>query len=653
MKHEPVAITEYVKKLGYEDSGKIANRIKGILDDKENFKDYLFKEERDYSTRPEKARINHDGKILVANLAVLTQFQLLFGRAERKEDCGGKKEKSTVYPPYRYLKKDINKSDFTTKVLQFSKKHNLSIRRANESIKNLSIFANSILTKNNFDITQESLRDLMDENRTSSELLDLGNSFELGAWNELLALQEKLDSGDVNSDLHLEIAEKLLDINEVDQAIESLNEAVKLDPENGIAWAIYAKTLLPILISHREELHTSYARIEFSNSIANPITSEEHWLNERIEESSRNLHTVRESFIEASINALTFWPHWENVPHRGDIKGKKNYQPNLNLSFKTAVNLKRADIFCVLINTINVDDFKNNHEQIIEIIRSYQMWSPELYPLTNIHNPSFDFEVKILEVLSWISKQDIERAIITLVKEWNNNEFGASKNLDLLKSSGIKKLFWNYLGKSKFSDLYSVLEEFVANRRKHEKLETICELELFEIKETFSSATKKFKQIDFGIFTNMLRQHQNMELNADIEREHQEMAIETLHAVKNAASQISGWENYLSSSLWERYPFSSTELPLNLLILTFIAPLIELANGRVTAINIMVLDGYAKNSIALKNVISFIDSYVVNVNELLKLIPEEALDQKQKATLMAVIGAITDIQEEILQDETE
>ena len=162
-----------------------------------------------------------------------------------------------------------------------------------------------------------------------------------------------------------------------------------------------------------------------------------------------------------------------------------------------------------------------------------------------------------------------------------------------------------------------------------------------EVRKIFSPVAQKFKKLESRIFHNTLSQ-----------QEGQKLAQETLHAVENSVPLISGWEGYLSSSLWRGNPFSA-ELPLSLLVFTFIASVIELAKGKVTAINITTLDGYAKNSSALKNIIHFIDSKVVSVNELLKLITEENLDHQQKTILMTVIDAITDAQEEILEYEAD
>jgi len=638
MKSEPIAITEYVEKLGYKDHKAIANKVRDILKHKESFKGYLTPPATDFSQRAEKALINHDGKTLVANLAVLTQFQSLFGRADKE---------SKNYPPYQYLKKHIDRDDFNIKILKNSKSLKLSIFRSNKSLKDLNLFSKSILTRNSFDITKDSLTELMKENNSPVEPLDLVNSFELGAWNELLELQEELDSEGENSELHQKIAEKSLDINEFDSAIDSLNNAIALDPENGIAWAIYAKVLLPILKAHYKKHYNVLARTEFNGFIDHPITSEESWLNERIEETQDDFHTTHKTFIDASINALIFWPHWKETPHKD---GEKNYKPNLNLTTTTDIDLRRDDLFFALINNLDFSDFDRNRNQITEIIRSYQMWNQELYPLTNAHCQSFDFKVNILIVLSWISKQDIELAMSRLVKQWSNESYLAFENLKLLKSPNVETLFWNYLGKEEFLNTYELLENFIANNKEQEKLETICQLELNNIKNKFTSLAKKSKQLGEREFTNMLRQHNHM--NIDIERERLMLAKEIRNAVEDSAISISGWESYLNNSLWKKHPLSN-ELPHSLLILSFIAPLIELANSNNKAIYISTLSEHTKDNSALKNIVSFIDSYIVNTNELFNLIPLDKFSHKEKTSLIAVINAVSDVQEEIAQDEAD
>jgi len=322
----------------------------------------------------------------------------------------------------------------------------------------------------------------------------------------------------------------------------------------------------------------------------------------------------------------------------------------LKLSSKTDVDLKREDLFCVLINNITYQDFITNRERITEIVRSYQSWDPELFPLTNVLNPGFDFKVKILEVLSWISKQDIERAINRKVNEWGKDRFGAAINLKTLESCEVKKLFWGYLGKNKFLKLYGVLEGFIVNNREYEKLDIICGLELSEVGKIFSPVATKHKQLEVEVFRNMLRRQQTPVFLEGCEQERQKIAEETMYAVESSVPLISGWEGCLTSSLWMGSPFS-VGLPLNLVVYTFISPVIELAKGKVTAVNLKTLEGYAKNSSTLKNVISFIDSYVISVNELLLLISDENLDHQQKTILTTVRNAIADAQEEMLEDE--
>lgn len=414
MQHETTPITEYVEKLGYKNSGQLANRIRDLLKDKEDFDKYLVDEDR-----PEKMRLRNEGKILVDNLAILLQFTRLFGTAEKGSDC---------YLPYKFLKSNFDKQEFSANIYKQRSSLKAAIFRSNESLKNIAVFANSLLTRDSFDITKESLRELMNQNPSLTSMADLDDSFELGAWNEVLSLQEQIDSGDVNSDLYQELGEQLLKINEVDQAINALEEAIKLEPKNGIAWAIYAKTLHTMLVTHNQEHYRLRARIEFSGSIANPITSEEHWINQRLDETSFQARSTHEVFVEAAINALIFWPDWEY----GD---KKNYKRNLNLSSQTHFDFNRDELFKMLIEELNFFDVQNYKDSLIEIIRSFQSWDPDLYPLTNIvaiydiGNFNFNFKVRLLEIFGWISKEDEKRAVKKLISGFHENSYVASENL--------------------------------------------------------------------------------------------------------------------------------------------------------------------------------------------------------------------------------
>ena len=76
---KPLAITELVRQLGYDEPTKLANAVRDIIKDKEDFDKYIV-EDNDNQTstanRPEKILVSPDAKTLVDNLYFVTSLQL-------------------------------------------------------------------------------------------------------------------------------------------------------------------------------------------------------------------------------------------------------------------------------------------------------------------------------------------------------------------------------------------------------------------------------------------------------------------------------------------------------------------------------------------------------------------------------------------------
>jgi len=641
MQPKKIAITKILSDKGYKNpKNTLSNWIGGILKEKEDFKRFLFDDRENKVGRVEKIIINEDGEILVENLAILNQFSRLFGKAQPGQ--------SGEYVPYRYLKTKIDRADFSSKVLKQSKTIEADIYRSNQSATNLSIFANSILSNTHIDITKQSLRGLMNENINSKALLDVENSYELGEWNQLMLLRERENDGDIDSGLYLEIAEKLLNINEVEQAIEALEKSIELDSENGVTWAIYAKTMYSILKNHHQEHYNVRARMEFSESIANPITSEERWLNERAEETSEKILTTHDIFIQAAVKGLKFWPSWEYSSSE-----RENYQPNLNLSSKTTFDFKRADLFLMLIERLNVHDFQN-HQDLINVIRSFQQWNPELYPLTNIgiydtRNSYFNFKVKIIEVFCWISKEDEERVIDKLISDFKENSYAASENLAILKSSKVSDIFWDYLGADNFKELYEILESFISDKRESEKLDTLSQLRLMDIMSSFYKLNQGREQVSISYFGCAPKNKTEKPIEFYLDESQMIQRKEWVEDIQKAV-EISANIVAAQHVLIKQPDSDNISLRFHAEVLNFLAPLIKLVNGDISESNIHILINYIKKRYELKNVICHINSKIIDVFELIDLIPWTKLNDEQNTNLNLLIDIVREVYQEIEDD---
>jgi hypothetical protein len=66
MKSKNIALTDLVKKLGYENPRKLSNQIRDILKEKEDFKERYIVDERDSDLyRPEKMIVSRKAETLV------------------------------------------------------------------------------------------------------------------------------------------------------------------------------------------------------------------------------------------------------------------------------------------------------------------------------------------------------------------------------------------------------------------------------------------------------------------------------------------------------------------------------------------------------------------------------------------------------------
>jgi tetratricopeptide (TPR) repeat protein len=636
MSSKEIALTTLVKTLGYKDHVATANRIRDILLNKEHFKkEYVIEQPNIQGGRPEKTIVATKSKTLVDNLAILQQYSLFFGKAS--------KEERDQLPAYRQLKQGVDEASFKQKIQKQNDKLKNHLRRSTDSLKNLPIFAKAILKNGRIDITQESLRELMEKAHFSSETLDFSVGFELGAWNELIELQDRLDDGENNTTLHLQIGEKLLSLGEIEQALESLKKSLELNPCNGVALALVAKTVYDILNIQNKEHYLAQARTEFSGAIANPINAEEHWLNERIEDTDQDFRSTRSQFIETATNALFHWPSRDNLSVKlSDTNEKPNFYYNLNHTRQTNVDFERRELFSMLLNEIEMSDFLQNKTILTEVFRSFQHWNRDLNPITNIY---FDIPIaikmKLIIFISWLSEEDIAAGVNELVKNWIRMPISASGNLKLLKSYNISRIFWKQLGKEKFTSLLADLETSERNLNESAKLSTLAGLQLNDVRTCFSIIINKHNILyRENLSLPLSEQTGTIELSSE---DHSELEV----AIRNSLNSLDGWQDYMDHYLWQTTPYSN-EFPVELLALVFIAPLIEISNGHFSEHNTIILQEYSEHKHSIKNAIGYFDSNFIEV--LIGLILSKQLKQEKNQHVSSVIDPLIALIGELAQE---
>jgi tetratricopeptide (TPR) repeat protein len=220
----------------------------------------------------------------------------------------------------------------------------------------------------------------------SSEVLDLTYAFELSAWNEIIEFKSRNEDGEVDSTLYQKMGEKFFELGESTQALEALDKSTDIDPKNEISWAIKSLIYQSKLTENNNSHYQSLALTEFSGEILNPITAEDHWVNERVDDTLNDLVNVKRTIVIVAINALTHWPAWE-MPHTyGDAAGKPNFYRTLNQDFNTDIELKREYLFRRLLAEVNVVEFCQHENQITDIVRSFQLWSKDIHASSGIVN---------------------------------------------------------------------------------------------------------------------------------------------------------------------------------------------------------------------------------------------------------------------------
>ena len=624
-----IALTDLVKSLGYRSHTAVSNKIRDILKTKENFKSrFIIDVREEYATgRTEKVYVSKDAKVIVDNLAILLQYSGLFGRGE-----------ANILPAYKQLKNGVNEERFKSNVIKHSQTIKLNAARSKSCLKELPVFANAILNKGTVDITKQSLRELMQAQNINSEILDLGNTYELSAWNELLEHQNQLDQGESDSTLYQKVGENFFELGDTDQALTALTKSTELDPKNGISWAISSVILHSILRENKHSHYQALARNEFSESVANPITAEEHWINERIDDTYDDIMNVSSQFITSAIYALSFWPDWGMPLTFSKAKGKPNYFYKLNQSHDTDVEIEREYLFLKLINEINFNQFKQYKDEIIEIVRSFQMWNPSDYPQTKI---MFDLnntdKSNLIRILSWISDIDVKNALISYFDDSLKFPFRAQENLALLKDVAVQSLYWKHIGKTEYRNKLGVLLELDIKNKEIDNLNQLSSHHLVEVHSKLTAIKKKF---------NVEYQYGDSPPNCYLE--YIQLSTDDVNlAFSEALIESEGWHENFSEQAWINNPYS-IDIHWHFYSLMLISILLELIKNQNLERNIIYLQELCEHEHAMRSALSKIPS--VFYSELVKRIEVDNMLEKNKNNLLLSLEIIFDLRN-ILDDE--
>ncbi|MBH0074019.1 hypothetical protein I6F48_00375 [Pseudoalteromonas sp. SWYJ118] len=620
MSSHKLALTDLVKSLGFNSSSAISNKIRDILKEKEDFKTrFIIDERNDYESennRVEKTYVSEEAKIIVDNLAILLQYSGLFGRGT-----------SNTLAAYRELLKGVDEGYFKSKVIKQTHTFKQSVERSKSSLKELPIFSNAILAKKPIDITKDSLRELMQEQTNNSEILDLTNTFELSAWNELLGYQEELEQGEDHSSIYHKIGEKFFELGDNEQALTALITSTGLDPKNGIAWAITSLIYHSRLKENKHSHFQALARNDFSEAIEHPLTSEEHWVNERIEDTYNDIIDVNSQFVSCAINALIYWPVWDY----SKTEEKPNHFYNLNQSHDTNVEVERRYLFIKLINEISFNQFELHKKEMVEIVRSFQRWEPELYPQTNlIHDINNNDKSNLMRILSWISDADIKNALNSYFANILNNSYRAHDDLALLKDGAVQSLYRKHIGKNEYRKTLSTLLKLDIENQEIDIFNKLSSPHFFEVHSQLTAVIKKLEiESRYGKIPPTCYLE-------DIKLTDEGVELALAKALKNS----DGWYDYLSEQAWVNYPYSR-DIHFNFYGLALLSILLELGKVKNIERNIEFLNELCENNIAMRSSLSRLPTELYT--ELVKRIDEETMEKSNRDKLLLCLEIIFEL----------
>lgn len=625
MKSKNIALTDLVKNLGYENPRKLSNQIRDILKEKEDFKERYIVDERDSDLyRPEKMIVSRNAETLVDNLIILSEFSGLFPR--------GAKGKHTAY---KTLLGGVDDKSFEAKVIKHNNVIRNEINRSEKCLKKLPHFYNAITSVKALDITKCSLRKLMKEQSKSSEVLDLTDAFELSAWNEIIEFKRRIEDGEADSTLYQQMGEKFFELGESKQAMEALDMSTDIDPKNGISWAIKSLIYQSKLIENNNSHYQSLALTEFSGEILNPITAEEYWINERVDDTLNDLVDVKRVFVKAAINALTHWPAWK-MPHTyGDAEGKPNFYRTLNQDFNTDIEIKREYLFRRLLAEINVVEFGQHESDITDIVRSFQMWSKNIHSSSDIVNGGTPRDKEnFFKALSWISKEETKYLMDNYFKDCLKNPYKAKDNQELLRSPVVKTLYINLMGRTEYKNLLDKLLKLDLRHQQLQNINNVTSDHFYDVDSKLTAIKKKFN-VEYNYFDSIPESLQK----------HTELSDKDISSGLLAAlSETEGWTEYLKEEAWLKSPYSF-DIGWEFYNLMILAMLLELVFEKNVSRNLNYLKELTVNENIMRCALSRLPTEFYCA--LVERINVDDMDTNNKSELLSINESILDLRQKI------
>lgn len=596
--NKSMQLSELVKNLGYENHKSMSNWVQNIIRNKENFKKYIFKPDKPNGRQDAKSEIfyiREDAKILVDNLCFSKPYiQAFFKKAQ---------ENSNELPIYQVLKNGVDKNTFDIQVQKLQNKL-ISKRKINEkAINQIPQFISAIKKKESIDITKERLKDLINTTSDQFNIINTSNAYKIAAWNELTELEDQMSNEGESSNLHISIAEKLIELGDISEAIEALNNATDLDQTDGIAWALKAKVYLEILTQTLKDQKEVLKQNEYRGFIENPIIPEEYWINEAIEDTMTRSEDIHNLFIHTCLSAFKYWSCWDN--HKDNLnKIYNDYKLSISSSYSKSIIIRKWLFFHFVMKLRKTDIVPAREVEFIQILKSFQQQNSHIPNLSDLGTNSIEanyeaqFQTKIIKILSWFDPKETKLALKSIVSKYKEQKISAEEGLLVLMHSDISKLIWEHLGNKKFLQFKLLLEKYADVNNKKQCLIAICNLQLNSVISNFDETIKALrdKELPFGPKVDLesykILNKQEIWNDNNISQHMQSQ-------IKLALKSIEGWRNFLNAPFCQK-TLSDKDQPQELLALILISTLIEIANKIEISKNMKIISDYSKDKDVLK-----------------------------------------------------
>ena len=521
-----VALIDLIRELGFENPKLLSTWIRDVLETDHKLKrEFLYKSK---FQRDERYLIKSSAKTLVDNLCILKPYRNFFDKSDKSfKSLMNIKNIYDIEPRYSKLEKLLNDNKTMN----------------DRAIENINRFYKVLKERDSIDIKKESIREMFNDVPDKLKRSDFSKTVKISAWQELIEINNKLENENETSDLYRIKGEKLLILENYIDAVDAFDCALKIDGSENLPRILKAKAYWELyLISARKEREVM-SESGFEGPEEYPINSEEVHYKQNYEDAWSEKEMNRSHFVCSAFEALTKWSTSLNREH---------FSHNIYKSESTEVDFPVMDLFEYLVFALNKEDFAkdNTGVRFLKIFKSFKGDKQENPFVFMTFSRKFCFErqrelhfkIKLIEILSWISKKEAEFVIKYMVNEFKIQVY-ADQYIYVLRDSSISKLFYNFLGVEKYDRVYKRLEKNSAN---NSKIRYLSRKSSFY----FSEVLKHFEKIESMLF------YHSRPYIGEKKYEFDEIQKEFDSSMKRAAVEIEGWEKIINESCWKKQSWS-------------------------------------------------------------------------------------------------